>query len=150
MSNSRTGRRPGDPIAAHRFRIELDGIIAGAFRSCSGLRTETEVFEYAEGGDNATTRKLPGPTKTGNIVLRKGMVDSDALWSWREEYLRFSGPRHRRSGSIIVCDDDGEELVRWNFHGAWPVRWEGPELDSRATDVAVEVLELAPERLERK
>lgn len=147
--SERSGRRAGDPIAAHRFRIEIDGVIAGAFRTCGGLRSETEIFEYAEGGDNGATRKLPGPTKIGNITLRKGLIDSGALWSWREAFVRAEGPMRRRSGSIILCDDDGNELIRWNFHGAWPVRWEGPELDARSSEVAVEVLEIAPERLER-
>lgn len=145
-----SGRRPHDPITAFAFRIEIDGITAGAFRACSGLKIETEVFEYAEGGDNTQTRKLIGPTKVGNITLRKGFVASDALWKWRDEIVNNPGTIKRRSGSIIVCDDDGSEVARWNFHNAWPVRWEGPEFDGRSSELAVETLEIAPERLERR
>jgi len=77
-------------------------------------------------------------------------VANDALWKWRDEIVHTSGPVKRRSGSIVVCDDDGSEVTRWNFHDAWPVRWEGPELDGRGAEVTVEVLEIAPERLEKK
>lgn len=139
-----------DHYGSFNFRVEIEGVTAGAFRACSGLKVETEILEYAEGGDNSTTRKLIGNTKVGNIVLRKGLVSSDALWKWRDEIVNASEPVKRRSGSIILCGDDGEELTRWNFHEAWPVRWEGPELDGRSGELAVEVLEIAPERLERQ
>lgn len=146
-----TGRRKFDPVGSMHFRVEIDGLVAGAFRACSGLKTETEIFEYAEGGDNGRTRKLVGPTKTGNIVLRKGFVATDAFFGWRSEVVSAETTIPRRSGSIVVCDDDGSEIVRWNFHDAWPVRWEGPELDaSRPGEAAVEVLEIAAERLELK
>lgn len=141
------GRRVSDHFGAFNFRVEIDGLTAGAFKACSGLKVETEIFEYAEGGDNSQTRKLIGPTKTGNITLRKGLVTSEALYKWREEIVNADGPIKRRSGAIIICDDDGSELTRWNFFNAWPVRWEGPELDGSASNAAVEVLEIAPERL---
>lgn len=144
------GRRNHDYIGAFNFRVEIEGVQCGAFKACSGLKVETEVFEYAEGGDNGQTRKLIGPTKCGNITLRKGMIVNDALWSWRDEIVNAAGKVKRRSGSIVVCDDDGSEITRWNFHNAWPVRWEGPEFDSKGGEAAVEVLEIAPERLEKK
>src|SRR5438132_13376211 len=65
-----------DHHAIGYFRVELDGIDSGSFRKCSGLKTETEVFEYQEGGDNEATHKLMGPTKASNIVLTKGFVST--------------------------------------------------------------------------
>jgi phage tail-like protein len=144
------GRRKNDPIGAFNFRVEIEGVQCGAFRACSGLKVETEIFEYAEGGDNGQTRKLIGATKVGNIILRKGFVNSDALWKWRDEIVNAAGQVKRRSGSIVLCDDDGSEITRWNFHNAWPVRYEGPELDGKTGEAMVETLELAPERLEKK
>ena len=38
----------------------------------------------------------------------------------------------------------------WSSIAAWPLRWEGPELDAQAGQAAVEVLEIAVERLEKK
>lgn len=144
------GRRKHDHINSFAFRVEIDGVQAGAFRACSGLKVESEIFEYAEGGDNAQTRKLIGPTKCGNITLRKGVIVNDALWSWRDEITTANGKVKRRSGSIVICDDNGSEIGRWNFHNAWPVRWEGPEFDAKSSELACECLELAPERLEKK
>lgn len=146
---SQSSRRPSDPLRASLFRVEIDGIITASFRSCSGLRVESEVFEYAEGGFNQGARKLPGPAKVSNIVLRRGLINSGELWEWWDSYLRGDKKVSRRSGSIIVCDDNQSELLRWNFHQAWPVKWEGPDLDGRSAEGALETLEIAPERLER-
>src|SRR5438270_2671396 len=85
------------------FRVELDGIHHGSYRKCGGLKTETEVFEYQEGGDNDATHKLVGPTKASNIVLTKGFVGDPALFQWRDE-IQASGTKaiKRRNGSIVA------------------------------------------------
>lgn len=144
------GRRETDYIGAFNFRVEIGGVEAGAFRQCTGLKTETDVLEYGEGGENSKVHKLIGRTKVGNITLRKGVVKNDDLWKWREEIASASGEITRKDGSIILCDDDGSEIGRFNFFAAWPLRWEGPELDSQTGQAAVEVLEIAVERLEKK
>lgn len=144
-----SGRRPGDFIGGFNFRVEIEGVQGGAFKACSGLKIETEIFEYAEGGDNSTTRKLIGASKVGNIILRKGHVESDALWKWRDELVKADGSVKRRNLSIIVCDDDGSEINRWNLFDAWPVRWEMSDFDAEQSQALVEVLEIAPERIAR-
>jgi phage tail-like protein len=39
--------------------------------------------------------------------------------------------------------------MRWNFYDAWPTKWDGADFTAKGTDVAIETLELAIERLER-
>jgi len=134
-----------DHHAIGYFRVELDGIDSGSFRKCSGLKTETEVFEYQEGGDNEATHKLMGPTKASNIVLTKGFVSDPALFKWRDE-VQASGTKaiKRRNGSIVALALDGKtEVGRWNFQKAWPVRWEMTEFDASSGEAACEILELA-------
>jgi phage tail-like protein len=48
----------------------------------------------------------------------------------------------------VLLDSRGEERWRWNFVGAYPVRWSGPELRAATGAVAVETLELAHRGLE--
>jgi phage tail-like protein len=97
-----------DHAAISFFRVELDGIDSAAFRKCAGLKTETEVFEFQEGGDNENTHKLVGQTKASNIVLTKGFVSDPALFKWRDE-IQASGtkPIKRRNGSIVALAADG-------------------------------------------
>jgi phage tail-like protein len=131
------------------FRVEVDSIDSAAFRKCSGLKTESEVFEYQEGGDNETVRKLIGPTKAANIVLTKGFVSDPALFKWRDE-IASSGTKKiaRRNGSLVALAADGKtEVGRWNFQKAWPVRWEMSEFDASTGQAMCEMLELAVEKL---
>ena len=139
------GAKRVDPHAIGYFRVELDGIDSGSFRKCSGLKTETEIFEYQEGGDNEATHKLLGPTKASNFVLTKGFVSDPALFKWRDE-VQASGTKaiKRRNGSIVALAPDGKtEVGRWNFVKAWPVRWEMSEFDAGHSEAACEILELA-------
>ena len=62
------------------FKIELPGsVTVGHFSRCSGLELSFEVFEYAEGGNNEFAHKLPGRLMHPNLVLSRGLTDSDAL-----------------------------------------------------------------------
>jgi len=131
------------------FRVEIDSVDSATFRKCSGLKTESEVFEYQEGGDNETVRKLIGPTKASNLVLTKGFVSDPALFKWRDE-VASSGTKAiaRRNGSVVALAHDGTtEIGRWNFQKAWPVRWEMTEFDASTGQAMCEVLELAVEKL---
>jgi phage tail-like protein len=61
----------------------------------------------------------------------------------------IDGTVERKSGSVILADDTGSEIVRYNFFEAWPCKWKGFSLDGKGTDVAIEELEIAIERFER-
>ena len=81
-----------------------------------------------------------------NIVLRRGITQDKELWQWRKTVV--DGKAERRNGSIVVLDDDGTEVVRWNFVNAWICKWEGPALNAQSNEVAIESIEIAHEGLE--
>jgi phage tail-like protein len=135
-----------DPYKAFNFRVEIDGIARAAFSEVGGLDSETAVIEYRVGGEPNTVRKLPGLTKYANIVLRRGITQDAELWNWRLTVVQ--GNVDRRNGSIILLDDHGTEVVRWNFFHGWIAKWEGPALNSKGNEVAIETIEIAHEGLE--
>ena len=49
----------------------------------------------------------------------------------------------------MLTDLQGAEKVRWNFFRAWPTKWDGPDFNAEGTEVALELLEIAHERIER-
>ncbi|MEW6173981.1 MAG: phage tail protein [Bacillota bacterium] len=130
-----------DPYASFRFLVEITGLIVGGFSEVSGLEVETETEEYREGGVNDYVHKLPKITRHPNLVLKRGLTDADALWSWHQQAV--GGNVSRKSGCVVLLDDTGSEKWRWTFQDAYPVRWSGPEFKGDAATVAVEVLELA-------
>lgn len=139
-------RRPHDHIGNFNFKVEIEGVTQGAFRNVEGLESETEIVEYQD-GDDIILRKRPGRTKYANIVLKRGYIINDELWQWRKKVV--DGAVERKSGSIILCDDDGSEIMRYNFFEGWPSKWKGFQLDGKGTDVNVEEIELAVEKLEK-
>lgn len=139
-------RRPFDHIGAYNFKVEIEGVTTGAFKAVDGLDSETEVIEYQD-GDDLTLHKRPGRTKYANIVLKRGYVNTKEFWEWRKQVV--AGKVERKSGSVILLDDAGGEVMRYNFFEAWPCSWRGFSLDGKSSDNAVEEIELAVEKVER-
>ena len=144
--NNMPNRRAFDHIGNFNFKIEIEGVTTGAFRNVEGLDSETEIVEYQD-GDDLILRKRPGRTKYSNVTLKRGYINNTELWEWRKAVIE--GKVQRKSGSIILCADDGTEIMRYNFFEAWPTKWKGFSLDGKGTDVNVEEMELAVEKLER-
>lgn len=141
-----TGEIP-DPYGNYNFLVEIDGIARAAFRECSGFDSTIDVIEYREGGENTTTRKLPGMTKYSNITLKNGITDDRDLYDWHRRVV--TGETERKNGSIVLLNRKGEEKARWNFMRAWPTKWDGPDLNAEGNEIAIETLELAHEGVER-
>jgi phage tail-like protein len=137
-----------DPYKNFNFRVEIDGITLAGFSEVSGLEIETAVIEYRVLGASAgEVHKLPGLTKYANLVLRRGITQNAELWNWRKAV--DAGTDYRRNGSIVLLDDEGTEVVRWNFFNGWIAKWQGPLLNARGNEVAIEAIEIAHEGLER-
>jgi len=137
-----------DPWGGHYFSLEIDKTEIAQFRECSGLKTSTEVFEIEEGGVVGYTHKRPGYPNWENVVLKRGVFASHAFDQWRDEFLEIPGDgwkEKKRSGAIVVRALNGDELRRYSMSACWPVSWEGPQLNSGGSDIAVETLEIAHE-----
>ncbi len=133
-----------DPEGNFVFALEVDGVEIAHFMECSGIKTSTTVFELEEGGMNHRVHKLPGQSRWENITLRYGVSSDTTLMEWRDEVLQDEfGEGCRRNGSIVVKDNQMNEVRRYNFLDAWPVAWEGPSLSSGGAEVAVEMVEIA-------
>jgi phage tail-like protein len=140
-----TGDR-NDPYSAFNFLVEIDGVTVAGFSECSGLTTETDPIEYRNGDEDITVRKLPGLKKFTNIALKRGYTQSKELWEWRKKVL--DGKTERQSGAIVLLDEARGEALRWNFREGWPSKWEGPSLNGKNSEVAIESMEIAVEGIE--
>jgi phage tail-like protein len=139
-----------DPYRGFKFRVEIDGIQRAGFREASGLDAATDAVDYREGDDKTVTiRKLPGLKKFSNITLKRGITDDMDLWKWRKQVMDGKIKDARKSGSIILMDDEGNDKARWQFTEAWPTKWTGPTFNATANEVAIDTLELTHEGLDR-
>ena len=125
------------------FYLELDGVAAAGFVSCSGLSAQRDVLEYREGGAEAP-RMLPGNLSFGPLRFERGVVSGPS----GHELFDWFGRGDRRDGAVVLVGRQGREVSRWQFRRAWPSAWYGPELEARDAAVALEALELVHEGLE--
>ena len=136
-----------DPYSQFNFLIEIDGVVKGGFSECSGLSTDTNIMEYREGNEQqGTTRKLPGLIKYSNITLRRGYSKDSKLWEWRKKVI--DGKTQRTSGTITLLDEARQPALQWNFRMGWPSKWDGPSLNGKTSEIAIEMLEIANEGIE--
>ena len=154
-----------EPVGAYVFSLEINGVELAHFQDCSGIKSNTEVFEIKEGGVNHATHKLPGQSTWDNLVLSYGVTSDSALLELREAVLNddFSSKAHssftsmgsggqsqpkRFNGSIVIRNNKFQEMIRYNFMNAWVVSWEGPKLDSMNSSLAISKVEIAHHGIE--
>lgn len=136
-----------DPLRNFRFRLEIDGVQQAGFTEVTGFDTVVEPIDYREGTDPTHVRKLPGLTKFGNVTLKWGVTDSMELHNWHRQIV--NGTIQRKNLSIIVVDEGGQDKARWNVVEAWPSKYDPADLNAKGNDLAIEMLELAHEGVER-
>ena len=58
-----------------QFALEIEGVELARFTEVSGLAWETEIVEYKDTLKNGKviTRKRPGQTSFGDVVLKRGL-----------------------------------------------------------------------------
>ncbi len=134
------GKRKEDPYLNFRFLLEIEGLIRGGFSEVSGLQVEVETEDYQEGGVNDFVHKLLKGTKYPNLVLKRGITDSDVLWKWHQDIV--NGKIVSKNIFIIILDYKNQETLQWEFKEAYPVKWTGPECRADGNNVAIETLEL--------
>jgi len=139
-----------DPLKNFRFILEIDGITQAGFREVTIPDSTQDIVEYREGNEKTITpRKLPGQVKYGNITLKWGITDSLELYKWRELVENGKIKDARRNIAIVILDDEGNPAARWEFRDAWPSKYDAPDLNATANEVAIETLEIVHEGMKR-
>jgi len=140
------GANRNDPFGAFNFLVEIDGVTTTSFSEVSGLDAEIEPIEYRTGDEDTTVRKIPGLRKYSNITLKRGFTTDLSLWNWMKQGL--GGKVMRANMSITLLDGARQPVLRWNVREAWPCKWEGPDLNAKGNDIAIETLEICHEGIE--
>ncbi len=148
MAKQRENR---NPYSAFNFVVEIDGDAVAAFQEVSGLDSENTPIEYREGADKTSSvRKLPGIEKYPNLMLKRGITGSMALWDWRKEVRDGSGTfPPTRNVVVKLQSEQHEPVTQWTLTNAWCCKLSGPTLNAKGNEIAIETMELAYDRLDR-
>jgi phage tail-like protein len=78
-------------------------------------------------------------------MLKRGFTTSRTLWLWRLNII--NGVADRRNGSVVLRDELRNRVVEWHFEQGWISKYEGPALNAKGNDVAIESIEIVHEGL---
>jgi phage tail-like protein len=139
----------------HQFNFLVDlgtgetaGVEAG-FSECSPIEFEVSVAEYRNGNDKENAvRKITGLQKVSDVTLKRGVIGSLSLYQWLDD-IRNGDQNAPRNVTIQLQNEDHTEVVlTWKLVRARIVKHSSGPLNAKGTDVAMEELTLAYERLE--
>lgn len=140
------------PYAQFNFLVDIgagtDGMKAG-FQEVSGLSIDVTVAEYRAGNSKENSpMKVNTIHKLGDVTLKRGVIGAADLWKLVEEVR--NGTQVRGKTVIIQLMDEMHQNVamKWTLKEARAIKYSGPSLSGKGSDVAIEELTFAYERLE--
>lgn len=152
-------------LLASRFYLKLELQIGGGnetvdavFLECQRFQRSQKAVSIVEVTNNKwakakfgqlVTTKIPGHVTTDNLVLKRGLTDSKTLWNWFTKVESGEWKDQEAEGALSIFDQSGGEKARYDFQGAWPMRYNTSEVNANSTEVAIEELELAVSGFER-
>jgi phage tail-like protein len=141
------------PYSQFNFTVNLgtgdtDSVQAG-FQEVSGLGMEITIAEYRNGNekDNAP-RKITGTYKVPDVTLKRGAIGALDLYEWLDQVRSGAQDALRTVTIQLLSEDRTATAMEWKLTNARPMKYTGPSLNGKGTDVAVEELVLACERIE--
>ena len=135
-----------DPYNVFISIIEIDGSTVGGFSEVEGLASDGTVIDYREGrDDDVALCRFRNLRKFNNITLKHGSAHSQNLWRWWRSAKE--GKTQRKSGAIVLLNKARQPAVKLAFTNAWIRKWEGPPMNAKTNEVAIESLEIVCERI---
>ncbi|MEY4952003.1 MAG: hypothetical protein RL299_427 [Pseudomonadota bacterium] len=141
------------PYVQFNFLVDLgDGNTTGAdagFQEISGIGMEVTVSEYRNGNSlENSVMKTTGLNKASDVTLKRGVIGSLNLYNWLNQ-IRNGDQNAMRTVTIQLQNEDHSEVVQtWKLMRARITKHTSGPLNAKGTDVAMEELVMAYERLE--
>jgi phage tail-like protein len=141
------------PYVQFNFLIDLgtgntDGPEAG-FQEVSGIGMEVTVAEYRNGNEKENSvRKITGLNKSTDVTMKRGVIGSLNLYQWLNQ-IRNGDQGALRTIVIQLQNEDHTAVVQeWKLLRARIIKHTSGPMNAKGTDVAMEELVVAYERLE--
>jgi phage tail-like protein len=135
---------PAEPFLNSLFRVEIDGLVTSDFTEVVLPEARTDIIEYRTGGDR-TVRKVAGRSRFTNLILRRGLTESNELFRWWSQVI--TGEPARKNASVVLFDSSLQEVKRWNLFRVLPARYSLSPLVTTEVPL-LETLECAVEHFE--
>ena len=110
---------------------------------------EVTVAEYRNGNEKENSvRKITGLNKSTDVTMKRGVIGSLNLYQWLNQ-IRNGDQNAMRTVTIQLQNEDHTAVVQtWKLLRARITKHTSGPMNAKGTDVAMEELVLAYERLE--
>ena len=139
----------------HGFAIEIEGTRCPVTKVTGLSEGATDTIEQPEGGSNIVHKIASGVVKFDTLVIERNVDGSqfDKFFrDWFREMFQLNGTSagssKRRNGAIIKLEN-GKEVLRFAFYGAWVKSSKFADLEAGSTNLFKQTCEVEHEGLER-
>jgi phage tail-like protein len=141
------------PYAQFNFLVDLGtGDTAGpdaGFQECSEIGMSVDVIEYRNGNEKENAvRKLPGLARYTDVTLKRGIIGSVSLYQWLDQIRNGDQAGLRTVQIHLMAEDRSGPVQSWRLARARITKYAAGSFNAKSSDVAMEELTLAYERLE--
>ncbi|MDB5057561.1 MAG: hypothetical protein JWO59_1033 [Chloroflexi bacterium] len=140
-----------DPIAAHTFKLKIQGMEEIDVFDVSGFDNNTEAVEVRQVGPTGKVQVIKqfGNTKWGDITLKRGFTADKTLWNLRQAVIDGDHKAARKDGSIIGLNAKGDAVVQFDFTNGWINSWKSSGINAKSNEPLTEEITLSHEGLKR-
>lgn len=144
------------PYSQFNFVVEIDGVgdassVAGGFQEVSGLGLEITVAEYRNGNElENAPRKITTMSKVPDVTFKRGVIGDLGLSEWLNAVRNGSQEQLRSVTVQLLSEDRGTVAQSWKLTNARPIKYTGPTMSGAGTELAIEELVVACERIDQE
>ena len=141
------------PYGQFNFLVDLGtgdtSSVDAGFQECSNLGMEVTVAEYRAGNFKENgVMKVTLLNKSTDVTLKRGVMGSSTLYDWLHEIRNGSASSLRTVRVTLMSEDHRDVVATWSMLNARIIKYVTGPFNGKATDVAMEEMTLAYERLE--
>ena len=141
------------PYTSFNFLVDLgngqtEGPHAG-FQEVSGIGMEVAVTEYRNGNSKENSvMKITGLNKASDVILKRGVIGALDLYQWLDQ-IRNGDQNALRTVVLQLQNEDHSQVVQtWKLLRARIIKHTSGPFNAKSSDVTMEEIVLAYERLE--
>jgi len=151
-------------LATSKFYLEIDGLQDLIVKKVSGLSIKFDAagdmksYGVGKQGKSQMQATVTGVTSGVITVEFVATVDEKKMHDWYRESHSIGGPMSgkgassggtRKSASLTVYNQAGEEGARWSFSGVFPKSYATSKMEPGATELFTEKVEFVYETCHR-
>jgi phage tail-like protein len=138
------------PYSSFNYLVDLGGgtdDVKAGFQEVTGLGVEVTMQDYRNGNSRTNApMKLATRYKVNDVTLKRGVLGALDLIEWLNQVR--NGKDARRNITIQLRSEDRTAIaMTWRLEGAQPMKYTGPSLNGKGTDVGIEELALSVEEI---